>query len=266
MHLVLARLPGAPKGPKGISLFLVPKFLPDADGNPGARNGVICATIEKKMGIKASPTCVLNFEEAKGTIVGKPNQGLAAMFTMMNYARLDVAQHGLSQAERSLQGAAEYTRERLQMRAAKGAVQPDKDADPIIAHADIRRMLLTMKSLTEGCRALTMYASLQLDLKKHKDEAERRRAEDLLAFFTPIAKVSPPRSRARSRTGGSRRSEGTATSARPGVERFVRDSRICQIWEGARTAHPGSGPGRPQAGSAQRTSSPSLLPPRRGLP
>jgi alkylation response protein AidB-like acyl-CoA dehydrogenase len=158
IHLVLARLPGAPKGPKGISLFLVPKFLIDAQGNPGQRNGVVTAGIEKKMGIKGSPTCVLNFDDATGWLVGEPNAGLAAMFTMMNYARLDVAQQGLSQGERALQGAAAYTRERLQMRAATGAKHPEKSADPIIVHADIRRMLLTMKSLVEGPRALATSA------------------------------------------------------------------------------------------------------------
>ncbi|MEE4251325.1 MAG: acyl-CoA dehydrogenase family protein, partial [Alcanivoracaceae bacterium] len=152
IHLVLAKLPDAPSGPKGISLFLVPQVLLDEQGNLGKRNTVSVAKIEEKMGLKSSPTGVINLDGAVGWLVGKPHNGLAAMFTMMNCARLDVAFEGLSLAELSRQGAVEYARERLQMRAPSGAVYPDKPADPIIVHPDVRRMLLTIKSLTEGNR------------------------------------------------------------------------------------------------------------------
>jgi alkylation response protein AidB-like acyl-CoA dehydrogenase len=235
VHLVLARLPGAPKGPKGISLFIVPKFLPDADGKPGKRNGVVCASIEKKMGIKASPTCVLNFEDAIGTLVGREHEGMAAMFTMMNYARLDVAQHGLATGERALQGAVAYTRERLQMRAASGPKFPDKVADPIIAHADVRRMLLTMKSIVEGCRALCTYSALQLDMKKSKDEAERKRAESLLAFLTPITKGFVTELSLEVTNWGIQAFGGHGYIRESGMEQYARDARITPIYEGTNT-------------------------------
>ena len=235
VHLVLARLPGAPKGPKGISLFIVPKFLPGASGAPGERNPVICSTIEKKMGIKGSPTCVLNFEEAKGWLIGPEHGGMACMFTMMNYARLDVAQHGLGQGERALQNAVIYTRERLQMRAPNGAKFPEKVADPIIVHADIRRMLLTMKSLNEGCRALTTYATLQLDLKHHKDEAERVRAEGMLAFLTPIVKGFDTEAAGETTYWGIQAFGGAGYIRESGMEQYARDARITQIYEGTNT-------------------------------
>jgi alkylation response protein AidB-like acyl-CoA dehydrogenase len=235
VHLVLARLPGAPQGPKGITLFIVPKFLPDEHGNPGTRNGVLCTSIEKKMGIKGSPTCVLAFEDATGFLVGQPNQGLAAMFTMMNYARLDVAQHGLSQAERSLQGAVAYTRERLQMRAANGPKFPNKPADPIIVHADIRRMLLTMKSLVEGCRALTTFSSLQLDGTHHEDAAERQKAEDLLAFLTPITKGFTTEAALEVTNWGIQAFGGHGYIRESGMEQYARDARIAPIYEGTNT-------------------------------
>jgi alkylation response protein AidB-like acyl-CoA dehydrogenase len=235
VHLVLARLPGAPKGPKGISLFISPKFLPDARGNPGERNGVLCTSIEKKMGIKGSPTCVLAFEEAKGWLVGQPHQGLAAMFTMMNYARVDVAQHGLSQAERSLQGAVAYARERLQMRAANGPKFPNKPADPIIVHADIRRMLLTMKSLVEGCRALTTFTSLQMDGTQHKDEGERQKAEGLVAFLTPITKGFTTEAALEVTSWGIQVFGGHGYIRESGMEQYARDARIAPIYEGTNT-------------------------------
>jgi alkylation response protein AidB-like acyl-CoA dehydrogenase len=235
IHLVLARLPGAPKGPKGISLFLVPKFLIDTQGKPGKRNGVVTAGIEKKMGIKGSPTCVLNFDDATGWLVGEPNAGLAAMFTMMNYARLDVAQQGLSQGERALQGAAEYTRERLQMRAATGAKYPEKSADPIIVHADIRRMLLTMKSLVEGSRALAMLAALQLDKRHHPVAAERKRGDDLLSFLIPITKGFLTEVGSEAAYWGVQSFGGHGYIREHGMEQYARDARIMAIYEGTNT-------------------------------
>jgi alkylation response protein AidB-like acyl-CoA dehydrogenase len=186
VHLVLARLPDAPPGSKGISLFLVPKFLPKEDGTPGERNPVTCVSIEKKMGIKASPTCVLEFEGARGWLIGAPNAGLACMFTMMNHARIDVGMSGLAQGEVSLQGAVAYARDRLQSRALGGPAFPEKVADPIIVHPDVRRMILTQKALVEGCRALSYFAALQLDAQHHSDEALRKEATELLALLTPI--------------------------------------------------------------------------------
>jgi alkylation response protein AidB-like acyl-CoA dehydrogenase len=235
VHLVLARLPGAPKGPKGISLFLVPKFLVDAQGKLGARNGVVCASIEHKMGIKASPTCVLNFEDAQGWLVGSPNGGLAAMFTMMNYARLDVGQQGLSQGERALQGAASYALERLQMRAASGARAPDKVADPIIAHADVRRMLLTIKSLVEGARALAMFAAVQMDRKQHPDPAEQRRADDMLALLIPIVKGFLTEAGFEAAHWGIQSWGGHGYIRESGMEQYARDARITSIYEGTNT-------------------------------
>ncbi len=236
VHLVLARLPGAPKGPKGISLFVVPKYLPEADGKLSSSiNGVVCASIEKKMGIKASPTCVLNFEDAKGWLVGPPNGGLACMFTMMNYARIDVAQQGLAQGERALQGAAAYTQERLQMRAATGPKNPEKVADPIIVHADIRRMLLTMKSLVEGSRALSMFAALQLDKKHHQDEAERKKADDLLAFLIPITKGFLTEAGFEAAYWGMQSFGGHGYIHETGMEQYLRDARITSIYEGTNT-------------------------------
>lgn len=235
IHLVLARLPGAPNGPKGISLFVVPKFLVTADGGIGERNGVTCASIEKKMGIKGSPTCVLNFEGSKGWLVGPPNGGLACMFTMMNYARLDVGQHGLGQAERALQGAQAYALERLQMRAANGPKFPDKVADPIIVHADIRRMLLTIKSLTEGCRALATLSAIQLDKLHSEDEATKTEADQLLAFLTPIMKGFTTEAGAEATYWGIQALGGAGYIRESGMEQLYRDCRIASIYEGTNT-------------------------------
>ena len=168
IHLVLARLPGAPEGVKGISLFVVPKFLPD----DMSRNSIHCGSLEHKMGIKASSTCVMNMEDAKGWLVGKPHKGLRAMFTMMNAARLGVAMQGLGIAEVAYQNGLEYAKERLQMRALDGAKEPDKEADPIIVHPDVRRMLLTSKAFCEGARALSYWVGMNLDLSlKSEDES-----------------------------------------------------------------------------------------------
>jgi hypothetical protein len=181
VHLVLARLPDAPPGTKGISLFIVPKFKTARDGTVGERNSLSCGSIEHKMGIKASATCVMNFDGATGWIVDAPNKGLAAMFTMMNYERLGVGIQGLSLGERSYQNAVEYARDRIQSRAPTGPVAKDKAADPIIVHPDVRRMLLTMKALNEGGRAFSSYVAMQLDTAKFsEDAATRKRAEELV--------------------------------------------------------------------------------------
>eukprot|EP01133_Synstelium_polycarpum_P007118 gene7118-8273_t len=190
IHLVLAKLPDAPAGPKGISLFLVPKFMVNADGSLGARNPVTCGSIEHKMGIQASATCVMNFDEAVGYLVGEPNRGLAAMFTMMNYERLGVGIQGLASGERSYQNAIEYARDRLQSRSPTGPKAKDKVADPIIVHPDVRRMLLTMKASNEGGRAFSTYVAMQLDTAKFSEDATvRKRADDLVALLTPVAKA-----------------------------------------------------------------------------
>ncbi|MDP2147867.1 MAG: acyl-CoA dehydrogenase family protein, partial [Pseudomonas sp.] len=190
IHLVLAKLPDAPAGPKGISLFLVPKFMVNADGSLGARNPVTCGSIEHKMGIQASATCVMNFDEAVGYLVGEPNRGLAAMFTMMNYERLGVGIQGLATGERSYQNAVEYARDRLQSRSPTGPKAKDKIADPIINHPDVRRMLLTMKAANEGGRAFSTYVAMQLDTAKFsEDAATRKRADDLVALLTPVSKA-----------------------------------------------------------------------------
>src|SRR5690606_30822144 len=190
IHLVLAKLPDAPAGPKGISLFLVPKVMVNADGSLGEKNSLGCGSIEHKMGIKASSTCVMNFDGAIGYLVGEPNKGLNAMFTMMNYERLGVGIQGLALGERSYQSAVAYARERIQSRAPSGPQAKDKVADPIIVHPDVRRMLLTMKALNEGGRAFSSYVAMQLDVAKYsEDAAVRTRAEELVALLTPVAKA-----------------------------------------------------------------------------
>ena len=190
VHLVLARLPDAPAGTRGISLFLVPKFLPDSQGMPGERNGVHCGSIEHKMGIQASATSVLNFEAAKGWMVGAPHQGLAAMFTMMNYERLSIGLQGVGLGEVSYQSAVDYARDRLQGRAAGGARYPDSNADPIIVHADVRRMLLTMRAFNQGGRALAAYLGMQMDIARYSDDVnEREKSDQRVALLTPVAKA-----------------------------------------------------------------------------
>ena len=182
IHLVMARIEGAPAGIKGVSLFVVPKFLVNADGSFGQRNGVACGSIEHKMGIKAQATCVMNFDEAKGWLIGEPNKGMRAMFAMMNTERLAVGVQGLGVTEASYQGAAAYARERLQGRSLSGAKYPDKPADPIIVHPDVRRMLLSQRAYAEGCRALAAWASKSLDLQHHQDPAVRQEAEAFRAY------------------------------------------------------------------------------------
>ena len=233
IHLVLARLPGAPEGVKGISLFVVPKFLVNADGTLGARNTANCASIEHKMGIKASATCVMVFEGAKGWLVGEPNKGLKAMFTMMNNARLGVAMQGLGIGEVAYQNAVTYAKERLQMRSLDGAKEPALPADPIIVHPDIRRMLLTSKAFCEGSRMLSYLVGLSLDIAhNHPDPEERQEADDFVALMTPIIKAyqtdmgSDVANLAIQVYGGA----GYIWDA--GVEQYARDARIAMIYEG----------------------------------
>ncbi len=233
IHLVLAKLPGAPEGSKGISLFLVPKFLPDADGNAGERNGVKCGSIEHKMGIKGSATCVLNFDDAKGWLVGEENQGLAAMFTMMNYERLSIGLQGTGLGEASYQSAVAYAKDRLQGRSADGVKNAGGNADPIIHHGDVRRMLMTMRALNEGGRALAAYLGLQLDAAKFgEDAAEKAKAEDRVALLTPVAKAFFTDRGLETCVIGQQVFGGHGYIREWGMEQFVRDARIAQIYEG----------------------------------
>jgi alkylation response protein AidB-like acyl-CoA dehydrogenase len=233
VHLVLAKLPDAPAGPKGISLFVVPKVLVNADGSLGNPNAVSCGSIEHKMGIKASATCVMNFDGASGWLVGEANKGLAAMFTMMNYERLSIGIQGIGCAEASYQSAVAYARERAQSRAPTGAIAPDKLADPIIVHPDVRRMLLSMKAMTEGGRAFASYVGQQLDLAKFSDDAqERDSAQNLVALLTPIAKAFFTDTGLESCINGQQVFGGHGYIREWGQEQLVRDVRIAQIYEG----------------------------------
>jgi butyryl-CoA dehydrogenase len=233
IHLVLARLPDAPKGTKGISLFVVPKFLVNDDGSLGARNGVSCGAIEHKMGIKASATCVMNFDDATGWLVGEPNKGMRAMFTMMNAERLGVGMQGLGVAAASYQGAVAYARERLQGRALTGAKYPEKSADPIIVHPDVRRMLLTHRAYVEGCRALAAWTARHLDLQSHHpDPKVREEAEDFVALMTPIVKALFTDLGFEAANLGMQVFGGHGYIREHGMEQYVRDSRIAQIYEG----------------------------------
>ncbi|MGF6594271.1 acyl-CoA dehydrogenase C-terminal domain-containing protein [Pseudomonas sp. 2835] len=227
IHLVLARLPDAPPGVKGISLFLVPKVLVNADGTLGARNALSCGALEHKMGIKGASTCVMNFDGASGWLVGEANQGLACMFTMMNDARFQVGLQGLGIAEAAFQGGLVYARERLQSRAISGAKAPNKAADPIIVHPDVRRMLLTQKTLSEGCRMLAAYTARQLDLEHHCSAAKRRAAlliPIVKAFFTDCGQEVA--------SLGVQLYGGHGFIREWGMEQLMRDSRITQLYEG----------------------------------
>ncbi|WP_434606275.1 acyl-CoA dehydrogenase C-terminal domain-containing protein [Pseudomonas sp. R1-7] len=233
IHLVLAKLPDAPAGTKGISLFIVPKFLPDAAGEAGERNGVSCGSIEHKMGIKASATCVLNFDGAKGFLIGEANKGLNCMFTMMNHARLGTGMQGLCLGEASFQGAIKYANDRLQMRSLTGPKAPEKAADPIIVHPDVRRMLLTMKAFNEGNRALTYFTAQLLDTAHlSRDETARQEAEDLLAFLTPICKAFMTDTGLEVTNHGMQVFGGHGFIREWGMEQLVRDCRIAPIYEG----------------------------------
>ncbi|MGE3770038.1 MAG: acyl-CoA dehydrogenase C-terminal domain-containing protein [Bdellovibrionales bacterium] len=234
IHLVLAKLPDAPAGTKGISLFIVPKFMPKADGTAGARNGVRCGSIEHKMGIKASATCVMNFDDAVGYLIGPPNSGMKAMFTMMNAARLGVGLQGLSLAEIATQNAVSYAKDRLQGRSLAGAQFPDKPADPLIVHPDVRKNLLTMKAYTEGCRALAFWTAMHLDIShKHPDAAVRKEADDLVQLMTPIVKSLLTDKGSEVANLGMQVYGGHGYIREHGMEQYVRDARITQIYEGA---------------------------------
>lgn len=235
IHLVLAKLPDAPAGPRGISLFLVPKALVEDDSAlSGEKNNVHCGSIEHKMGIKGSPTCVLNFEEATGFLVGELNQGLSNMFTMMNYERLSMGLQGNGLAESSYQIAAEYAKDRLQGRAPTGPQLVDKVADPIIVHPDVRRMLLTMRSNIVAGRALSMCAASQLDISRfHPDADVREKADKLVALLIPVQKAYCTDRGFDSCVLGQQVLGGHGYVAEWGLEQNVRDARIAQIYEGA---------------------------------
>ncbi|MDH1729584.1 acyl-CoA dehydrogenase C-terminal domain-containing protein [Pseudomonas chengduensis] len=233
IHLVLAKLPDAPAGPKGISLFIVPKVMVNADGSLGEKNALGCGSIEHKMGIKASATCVMNFDGATGYLVGEVNKGLNAMFTMMNYERLGVGIQGLALGERSYQSAIEYARERIQSRAPTGPVAKDKAADPIIVHPDVRRMLLTMKALNEGGRAFSSYVAMQLDTAKYSEDKDTaKRADELVALLTPVAKAFLTDMALETTVHGQQIFGGHGFIREWGQEQLVRDCRITQIYEG----------------------------------
>ena len=233
VHLVLARLPGAPEGVKGISLFLVPKMLPDADGNPTGDNQVRCGSIEHKMGIKGSSTCVINFDGAKGFLVGELNKGLPHMFKLMNMARLAIGLQGLALGEVAYQNAVVYARERLQSRALTGAKNPQGAADPIIVHPDVRRMLLTTRAYVEGCRALSIWTGMQLDIAhRHSDANERAIANGHIELITPVFKAFLSDIGYETATLCQQVFGGHGYIQETGMEQFVRDARIAQIYEG----------------------------------
>ena len=233
LHLVLARLPDAPAGTKGISLFLVPKFIPDANGQPGARNAIKAGSIEHKMGIHGNATCVINLDGARGWLIGEPHKGLAAMFVMMNSARLGVGMQSLGQAEAAHQNAVAYARDRLQGRAATGAAQPSKAADPIIVHPDVRRMLLTSRAYTEAGRAFTTWTALLIDREHaHPDPAVREEADELMALLTPVVKAFITDNAWETTTLCQQVFGGHGYIAEWGMDQFVRDARINMIYEG----------------------------------
>jgi alkylation response protein AidB-like acyl-CoA dehydrogenase len=233
VHLVLARLPDAPPGPKGISLFLTPKFKVSQGGVMGERNALRCGAIEHKMGIHGSATCVMNFDGAQGWLVGGPNKGLQAMFVMMNSARIGVGVQGLGLSERAYQNALRYARERLQTRALTGAKFPDKPADPIIVHPDVRRMLLSQKSLVEGGRLLSLHAYSLLDVAANaNDAAKREKAETLVSFLTPITKACQTEWSIENTYNAIQCFGGHGYIHETGMEQLARDARITTLYEG----------------------------------
>lgn len=233
VHIVLAKLPDAPKGTKGLSLFIIPKFLPAADGSAGERNGVRCGSIEHKMGIHGNGTAVLNFDNAKSFLIGEPHDGLNAMFTYMNVARIGTASQGVSAAERSYQGASAYARDRLAMRSISGIKNPDGPADAIIEHPDVRRMLLTQRAIAEGGRAMVTYASQFADVyRAGKTEEAKKAAEARLGFCTPILKGFITELGVEAANHGVQVFGGHGYIKEWGMEQILRDSRIATLYEG----------------------------------
>ncbi|MGA3309971.1 MAG: acyl-CoA dehydrogenase family protein, partial [Xanthobacteraceae bacterium] len=234
VHLVLARIDGAPEGVKGISLFVVPKILPAADGGLGARNAVSCGSIEEKMGIHGNSTCVMNFDDATGWLVAQPHRGLQAMFTMMNEARLAVGVQGLALSEVAYQNAAAYAKERLAGRALTGAKFKDKPADPIIVHPDVRRMLMTMRAFNEAARALVLWTALKSDVAHRSGDAkERQAADDHMGLMTPVIKGVLTDQGFANTVLAQQIFGGHGYIAEHGMEQFVRDVRVAMIYEGA---------------------------------
>jgi alkylation response protein AidB-like acyl-CoA dehydrogenase len=236
IHLVLARLPDAPKGTKGISLFAVPKSLVNSDGSLGVRNQVTCGSIEHKMGIHGNSTCVMNFDGAIGSLVGEPHKGLNAMFVMMNAARLGVGMQSLGLTEIAYQNSAAYAKERLQMRSLKGAKEPEKVADPIIVHPDVRRMLLTQRAFAEGGRAFAYWVAMMIDTElNHPDEKVRKDTADMVTLLTPIVKAFLTDNAFIATNEGLQVFGGHGYIAEWGMEQYVRDARINMIYEGTNT-------------------------------
>ena len=234
IHLVLARIDGAPAGTKGISLFLVPKFLVKDDGSLGARNAVGCGSIEEKMGIHGNSTCVMNYDGATGWLIGEENRGLNAMFVMMNEARLGVGVQGLALSEVAYQNAAAYAKERLQGRSISGVKYPDKPADPIVVHPDVRRILMSIRAFNEAARALVMWTALKSDVAhRSDDEKERKSADDHMGLLTPVIKGVLTDSGFANAVLAQQIFGGHGYIAEHGMEQFVRDARIAQIYEGA---------------------------------
>src|SRR5262245_21293666 len=234
VHLVLARIEGAPAGIRGTTLFIVPKFLVNADGTLGARNGVSCGSIEEKMGIHGNATCVMNYDGATGFLIGEENRGINAMFVMMNEARLAVGAQGLAQSEVAYQNAATYAKERLQGRALAGPKFPDKPADPIIVHPDVRRMLMAMRAFNEGARALVIWTALQGDVEhRSPDEKARQAAADHMGLLTPVIKGVLTDQGFANAVMAQQVYGGHGYISEQGMEQFVRDARIAMIYETA---------------------------------
>ncbi|CAN5118960.1 acyl-CoA dehydrogenase C-terminal domain-containing protein [soil metagenome] len=234
IHLVLARIEGAPAGIKGVSLFVVPKVLVNADGSLGARNGVSCGSIEHKMGIHGNSTCVMNYDSAQGWLIGEENKGMQGMFVMMNEARLGVAVQGLAQSEVAYQNAVAYARDRLQGRSLTGPKSPEKAADPIIVHPDVRRALLTIRAFNEAARAMVVWTALKSDVAHRSDDAKaRQEADDHLGLMTPVLKGVLTDGGFANAVSAQQMFGGHGYIAEWGMEQFVRDARIAMIYEGA---------------------------------
>jgi alkylation response protein AidB-like acyl-CoA dehydrogenase len=233
IHLVLARIEGAPEGVKGISLFIVPKFFVNADGSLGARNSLQCGGLEEKMGIHGNATCVMNYDGATGWLVGEPHKGMRTMFVMMNEARLGVGVQGLAQAEVAMQNAADFARERLQSRSITGTKAPEKPADPIIVHPDVRRMLMDTRAFVEGARAFAYFTGLQGDLLHvSPDDKTREKADDRMSLLTPVIKAFLTDKGFKACSDALQLHGGAGFTREQGVEQYLRDCRISLIYEG----------------------------------